>query len=66
MILLAHINDLLHYLINSLLQAGLILCQGYVPEKCHLKSCKSNTDFPFKMVYFLGLKGTHSIILYSV
>jgi hypothetical protein len=27
------INDLLHYLINSLVRAGLILCQGYVSEK---------------------------------
>jgi hypothetical protein len=30
------------------------------------KSHKSNTKFPFKMVYFLGGKGIDSLILYSV
>jgi len=39
---------------EAVLQAGLILGQGYIPEKlCKLKSHKSNTKFPFKIVYFL-------------
>jgi len=36
---------------NVSIQAGLVLCQGYVPEKCR---GKLNTKFPFKTVYFLG------------
>jgi len=35
------------------IQAGLVLCQGYVPEK---RRGKLNTKFPFKTVYFLGVK----------
>jgi hypothetical protein len=33
MILLAQIKELFYYLINSFIQGGLILRQGYVPEK---------------------------------
>jgi len=40
--------------------AGFVLCQGYIPEK------HKNTKFPFKILYFLGVRGltTSSYILY--
>jgi hypothetical protein len=38
---------------NVNIQAGLVLCQGYVPEK---HQAKLNTKFPFKTVYFLGVR----------
>jgi hypothetical protein len=34
-------------------QAGLVLRQGYNPVKCH----KLKTILPFEAVYFLGVRG---------
>jgi hypothetical protein len=34
--------------------AGLLLCQANIPKKT---LCTSNTKFPFKTVYFLGVSG---------
>ena len=44
----------------NILQAGLVLRQGYVPEKKmrKLKSRKSKAEFPFKTVYFLRFNGS--------
>jgi len=39
---------------NINIQAGLVLCQGYIPEK---HQDKLNTKFPFITVYFLGVRG---------
>jgi hypothetical protein len=37
----------------------------FLKNMCKMKSYKSNTKFPFKSVYFLGVR-TENLILYSV
>jgi len=46
---------------------GRVFYQGYIPEELHKsKSCKLHTKFPFKIVYFLGVKGmASSCIVYD-
>jgi hypothetical protein len=42
-------------------QAGLAVCQHYVPEKCRT----NQTKFPFKTLYFLGVGGNLMYIVYD-
>jgi len=47
----------------NIVQTGLVLCQGYIPEKHRT----NQTKFPFKILYFLGIKGlkTSPYIVYD-
>ena len=49
--------------ITTIVQTGLVLCQGHVPEKHRT----NQTKFPFKILYFLGIWGlkTSTYIVYD-